>query len=54
MNIQSAGEAVFLACEMEKQAVRLYERALLIFRDEKPLSPGESCAIMVGTDELSV
>ena len=35
MNIQSAGEAVFLACEMEKQAVRLYERALLIFRDEK-------------------
>ena len=34
MNIQSAGEAVFLACEMEKQAVRLYERALMIFPDE--------------------
>ena len=31
MHIQSAGEAAFLACEMERQAIRLYERALLLF-----------------------
>lgn len=33
MIIQSAGEAAFLACEMEKQAIRLYERALMLFAD---------------------
>ncbi len=33
MHIRSAGEAIFLACEMEKQAIRLYERALILFQD---------------------
>lgn len=33
MQITSPGEAIFLACEMEKQAIRLYERALIIFQD---------------------
>ena len=33
MNAFTHGEAVFLACEMEKQAIRLYERALILFQD---------------------
>ncbi len=33
MDIRSAGEALFIACEMEKHAIRLYERALDVFAD---------------------
>ena len=33
MNVQNAGEALYIACEMEKRAIRLYERALLVFPD---------------------
>ncbi len=33
MDIRSAGEALFIACQMEKRAIRLYERALAIFED---------------------
>lgn len=31
MQAKSAGEALYLASEMERRAVRLYERALLVF-----------------------
>lgn len=31
--IKSAGDALFIACEMEKRAVKLYERAALIWSD---------------------
>ena len=33
MNIRDAGEALYFACEMEKRAIRLYERALTVFQD---------------------
>ena len=33
MEIRDAGEAIFIACEMEKRAIRLYERALAVFAD---------------------
>ena len=33
MDIRDAGEAAFIACEMEKRAIRLYERALALFAD---------------------
>ena len=33
MKIRDAGEALYIACEMEKRAVRLYERALAVFGD---------------------
>ena len=31
MQAKNAGEALYLASEMERRAVRLYERALLVF-----------------------
>jgi len=31
MDILNAGEALFIACEMERRAIRLYERALVVF-----------------------
>ena len=33
MNIRGAGEALYIACQMEKRAIRLYERALALFAD---------------------
>ena len=33
MNIRDAGEALYIACQMEKRAIRLYERALAVFAD---------------------
>lgn len=33
MMIRDAGEALYIACEMEKRAIRLYERALMVFGD---------------------
>ncbi|MBR3107963.1 MAG: hypothetical protein IKH30_12435 [Clostridia bacterium] len=33
MQVRSAAEALFIACEMEKRAIRLYERALEVFTD---------------------
>lgn len=33
MEIQSAEEAFLIACEMEKNAIRMYERALAVFDD---------------------
>ena len=33
MKIRDAGEALYTACEMEKRAIRLYERALAVFAD---------------------
>lgn len=33
MQVRGAGEALFIACEMEKRAIRLYERALAVFAD---------------------
>jgi len=33
MEIRDAGEALYIACEMEKRAIRLYERALMVFAD---------------------
>ncbi len=33
MQVRSTAEALFIACEMEKRAIRLYERALAIFAD---------------------
>ncbi|MBR3018454.1 MAG: hypothetical protein IKH57_15480 [Clostridia bacterium] len=33
MQVRDAAEALFIACEMEKRAIRLYERALAIFAD---------------------
>ncbi len=32
-HVRDAGEALFIACEMEKRAIRLYERALAVFAD---------------------
>ena len=32
-SVRDAGEALYLACEMEKRAIRLYERALNVFAD---------------------
>ena len=31
MDVRTAQEALYIACEMEKRAIRLYERALLLF-----------------------
>ena len=31
MEVRDAGEALYIACEMEKRAIRLYERALMVF-----------------------
>ena len=31
--VKDAGEALYIACEMEKRAIRLYERALAVFAD---------------------
>ena len=33
MDVRDAGEALYIACEMEKRAIRLYERALTVFAD---------------------
>ena len=33
MDIRGAGEALFIACQMEKRAIRLYERTLAVFAD---------------------
>lgn len=33
MKVQDAGEALYIACEMERRAIRLYERALAVFAD---------------------
>ena len=33
MDVKNAGEALYIACEMEKRAIRLYERALAVFAD---------------------
>ena len=33
MDIHGAEEALYIACEMEKRAIRLYERALAVFPD---------------------
>ncbi|MBR5111310.1 MAG: hypothetical protein IK099_14115 [Clostridia bacterium] len=33
MQVRDAAEALFIACEMEKRAIRLYERALAVFAD---------------------
>ncbi len=33
MRIRDAGEALYIACEMERRAIRLYERALAVFQD---------------------
>ena len=33
MDIHGAGEALYIACQMEKRAIRLYERALVLFAD---------------------
>ena len=31
--VKTAGDALYIACEMEKRAVKLYERAALIWPD---------------------
>lgn len=33
MQIRDRGEALYIACEMERRAIRLYERALAVFAD---------------------
>ena len=33
MQVRDTAEALFIACEMEKRAIRLYERALAVFAD---------------------
>lgn len=33
MDVRCAGEALYIACQMEKRAIRLYERALAVFAD---------------------
>lgn len=33
MKIRDGGEALYIACEMEKRAIRLYERALTLFSE---------------------
>ena len=33
MIVRDAAEALYIACEMEKRAIRLYERVLMIFSD---------------------
>ena len=37
MNLRAAEEAFFTAQEMEKRAIRLYERALMLFGQEEPM-----------------
>ena len=33
MQVRDTAEALYIACEMEKRAIRLYERALAVFAD---------------------
>ena len=33
MDVRCAGEALYIACQMEQRAIRLYERALAVFAD---------------------
>ena len=33
MQVRGTAEALYIACEMEKRAIRLYERALAVFAD---------------------
>ncbi len=33
MEVRSAGEALFMACQMERRAIQMYERAQLLFSD---------------------
>ena len=33
MQVRDTAEALYIACEMEKRAIRLYERALTVFAD---------------------
>ena len=47
MNIRDAGEALYIACEMEKRAIRLYERALMVFGE----SPCEEAIHQILSDE---
>ncbi len=49
MSAFTYGEAVFLACEMEKQAIRLYERALVLFRD----TPSSQAVCQILAEERS-
>ena len=42
MEIRGAGEALYIACEMEKRAIRLYERAMTVFAEgpwRRPSAP---------------
>lgn len=41
MEVRDAGEALYIACEMEKRAIRLYERALMVF-------DGSACREAIG------
>ncbi len=45
--VRDAGEALFIACEMEKRAIRLYERALSVFPD----SPCQAAVGAILSDE---
>ena len=49
MEIRDAGEALYIACEMEKRAIRLYERALMVFSD----SPCREAIGQILSDERS-
>ena len=33
MEVRSAGEALYIACQMERRAIQMYERAQLLFAD---------------------
>lgn len=48
MEIRGAGEALYIACEMEKRAIRLYERALTVFAD----GPCQEAIRVILCDEL--
>jgi len=49
MKIQSAQEALFVACEMERGAIQLYERSLLLLgemhREKEPIYAQISCML---------
>ena len=47
MRVRDAEEALFIACEMEKRAIRLYERALTVFAD----GPCQEAIRAILTDE---
>ena len=47
VSVKDAGEALFIACEMEKRAIRLYERALSVFAD----SPCQAAISAILSDE---